>query len=115
MSLAANIGSDRSWVYTTTADFSEGEAKTELLAIRFGNSENALKFKEEFEAAQKHNLKFYGHEDDDEDEVEKVASAVENLKVEGKEVEKKADDSKKDEKPTTTEKASETKEEPKKE
>jgi Ran-binding protein 1 len=53
--LAPNVGSDRSWVYTTAADFSEGEAKTELLAVRFANSENANKFKEEFESAQKHN------------------------------------------------------------
>ncbi|KAJ3302708.1 Ran GTPase-binding protein yrb1 [Kappamyces sp. JEL0829] len=56
ISLAPNVGSDRSWVYTTAADFSEGEAKTELFAIRFGNTENAQKFKEEFESCQKQNI-----------------------------------------------------------
>jgi Ran-binding protein 1 len=37
--LSPNVGSDRSWVYTTV-DFSEGESKQELLAIRFANSES---------------------------------------------------------------------------
>ncbi|KAJ3313654.1 Ran GTPase-binding protein yrb1 [Boothiomyces sp. JEL0838] len=54
ISLSPNVGSDRSWVYTTS-DFSEGEAKMELLAVRFANPENANKFKDEFELAQKHN------------------------------------------------------------
>ena len=40
MSLAPNVGSDRSWVYSCMADFSEGEAKPELLAIRFANTES---------------------------------------------------------------------------
>ncbi len=40
ITLSPNVGSDRSWVYTTAGDFSEGEAKTELLAIRFGNPES---------------------------------------------------------------------------
>lgn len=49
MSLAPNVGSDRSWVYNVAADFYEGEARAELLAIRFANSENANKFKAKFE------------------------------------------------------------------
>ncbi|KAJ3202908.1 Ran GTPase-binding protein yrb1 [Entophlyctis luteolus] len=48
MKLTANVGSDRSWVYQVLADFAEGEARPETLAIRFGNSENAEKFKQEF-------------------------------------------------------------------
>jgi Ran-binding protein 1 len=40
MKLKENIGSDRSWVYTATADVSEGVASVETLAIRFGNSES---------------------------------------------------------------------------
>ena len=40
MQLKENIGSDRSWVYTATADVSEGVASVETLAIRFGNSES---------------------------------------------------------------------------
>ena len=39
MNLAPNVGSDRSWVYNTPADVSEGEARAELLAIRFASSE----------------------------------------------------------------------------
>lgn len=51
--LKPNIGSDRSWVYTVTADVSEGEPEAATLAIRFGNKENADKFKEHFDAAKK--------------------------------------------------------------
>lgn len=50
--LKPNIGSDRSWVYTVTADVSEGEAEAQTLAIRFGNKENADKFKEAFDQAK---------------------------------------------------------------
>ncbi|TPX37036.1 hypothetical protein SmJEL517_g00806 [Synchytrium microbalum] len=55
MQLSANVGSDRSWVWSCAADFSEAEPKQELLAIRFANSENANKFKEKFEEMQKVN------------------------------------------------------------
>jgi Ran-binding protein 1 len=57
MKLQSNIGSDRSWVWTTPADYSEGEAQKEVLAIRFANTENAKKFKEMFEEAQEINKK----------------------------------------------------------
>ncbi|KAJ3180219.1 hypothetical protein HDU87_002096 [Geranomyces variabilis] len=76
MELKPNVGSDRSWVWNTTADVSEGEATQELLAIRFANAENANKFKEAFEDAQKHNSKLAGgaepaaHKDASESEVE---------------------------------------------
>lgn len=53
--LKPNVGSDRSWVYTCTADVAEGEAEAFTFAIRFGNKENADKFKEEFEKAQELN------------------------------------------------------------
>jgi len=36
-------------------DFAEGEVSDDMLAIRFANSENALKFKEEYEKHQKAN------------------------------------------------------------
>ncbi|RCK62926.1 Ran-specific GTPase-activating protein 1 [Candida viswanathii] len=51
--LKPNIGSDRSWVYTVTADVSEGEPEAQTLAIRFGNKENADLFKEHFDNAKK--------------------------------------------------------------
>lgn len=50
--LKPNIGSDRSWVYTVAADISEGEPEAQTLAIRFGNKENADKFKEFFDKAK---------------------------------------------------------------
>lgn len=53
--LKENVGSDRSWVYSVTADVSDGEAEAQTLAIRFGNKEKADAFKEEFEKAQKSN------------------------------------------------------------
>nr|CAB3265423.1 ran-specific GTPase-activating protein-like [Phallusia mammillata] len=48
MELVPNCGSERAWVWTTFADFAEGEAREELLAIRFLNSTNANEFKEKF-------------------------------------------------------------------
>jgi len=52
MKLEANIGSDRAWVWTAPADFADEEAKEELLAIRFANSEVANEFKAKFEECQ---------------------------------------------------------------
>ena len=52
MSLQPNAGSDRSWVWTTNADFSEGECKAERLAVRFKNGDIAKQFKEKFEECQ---------------------------------------------------------------
>ncbi|KAK6910345.1 ran-binding protein 1 [Kwoniella mangroviensis CBS 10435] len=52
MKLSPNVGSDRSWVWNVAADYAEGEASPETLAIRFGNSENANLFKTAFEDAQ---------------------------------------------------------------
>jgi len=65
MSLSPNVGSDRSWVYGTSADLSdENEGivgpKAETLAVRFSNSENAATFKKAFEQAQKENLPLFG-------------------------------------------------------
>lgn len=45
MNLAPNVGSDRSWVYNTLADVSEGEARADLLAIRFASSERKIELK----------------------------------------------------------------------
>lgn len=53
MTLRPNCGSDRAWVWSTLADFADEEPKTEMLAVRFNNADNAGKFKEKFEEAQK--------------------------------------------------------------
>ena len=49
MELKPNVGSDRSWVWYTPADYAEGEAKPERLAIKFKYAEIAGKFKEVFD------------------------------------------------------------------
>lgn len=55
MKLSPNVGSDRSWVWNTSADVSEGEPEAQTLAIRFANIENANLFKEAFIKAQQEN------------------------------------------------------------
>ncbi|KAI5806342.1 RanBP1 domain-containing protein [Geopyxis carbonaria] len=55
MKLSPNVGSDRSWVWNTSADVSEGEPEAQTLAIRFANSDNANLFKEAFINAQQEN------------------------------------------------------------
>ncbi|CAH7670974.1 ran-specific GTPase-activating protein 1, partial [Phakopsora pachyrhizi] len=55
MTLASNVGSDRSWVYNVAADVSDEGVTSETLALRFGSSENANLFKGKFEEAQEVN------------------------------------------------------------
>jgi Ran-binding protein 1 len=55
MNLTHNIGSDRSWVWNVASDSSDDGTAAQTLAIRFANPENAAKFKEAFENAQKIN------------------------------------------------------------
>jgi len=59
MKLSPNVGSDRSWVWNTTADVSEGEPEFQTLAIRFANSDNANTFKDAFIKAQKENEEIF--------------------------------------------------------
>ncbi|KAL0487397.1 RanGap [Acrasis kona] len=49
MNVKPNVGSDRSWVYNTPADFYDDQANPELLAVRFANPEKASEFKAKFE------------------------------------------------------------------
>lgn len=44
MELKPNAGSDRAWVWPVPSDFADEEAKQELLAIRFANSESKQQF-----------------------------------------------------------------------
>ncbi|KAJ2162302.1 Ran GTPase binding protein Sbp1 [Coemansia sp. RSA 552] len=55
MVLSPNVGSDRSWVWNVAADLVEDEVERQLFAIRFGNSENANKFKAAFDEARESN------------------------------------------------------------
>ena len=52
MKLQPNAGSDRSWVWSTMADFSEQECRAERLAVRFKSEDIAKQFKEKFEECQ---------------------------------------------------------------
>ena len=49
MELKPNVGSDRSWVWYTSADYAEGEGKPEKLAVKFKTPETAGKFKQVFD------------------------------------------------------------------
>ena len=40
MELKPNCGSDRAWVWNTFSDFSDGDAHSEILAIKFINAES---------------------------------------------------------------------------
>ena len=53
MELKPNAGSDRSWVWYTSGDISDGEAKEERLAARFKNAEIAKQFKEKFDLCRR--------------------------------------------------------------
>merc|ERR1719198_774002 len=62
ISLQPNCGSDRSWVWSAF-DFSEGDLVEEVFAIKFGSAENAQRFKEAFESAQKEMARILAGED----------------------------------------------------
>eukprot|EP00005_Dracoamoeba_jomungandri_P005970 CAMPEP_0174261106 /NCGR_PEP_ID=MMETSP0439-20130205/11234_1 /TAXON_ID=0 /ORGANISM="Stereomyxa ramosa, Strain Chinc5" /LENGTH=172 /DNA_ID=CAMNT_0015345529 /DNA_START=25 /DNA_END=543 /DNA_ORIENTATION=+ len=70
MELQENVGSDRAWVYTCPADFSDEKPQEETIAIRFANPENAQLFKEQFEAAQAEMEKLQSAGDKEEGEKE---------------------------------------------
>jgi len=72
MELKPNCGSDRAWVWSTTADFADEEAKEEVLAIRFANAENAQKFKTTFDESGEEMAKYLKQTE----VMEKVAKAL---------------------------------------
>ena len=55
MELKENAGSDRSWVWSVDADFADGVAKNELLAVRFKHREDAVMFRDKFIECQEKN------------------------------------------------------------
>ena len=55
MDLKKNQGSDRSWVWSVEADFSDGVTKKELLAVRFKHHEDAVMFRDKFIECQENN------------------------------------------------------------
>ncbi|PWN42708.1 putative YRB1-ran-specific GTPase-activating protein [Ceraceosorus guamensis] len=89
MKLAPNLGSDRAWVYNVAADIAEGEVTSELLAIRFANSENANNFKKSFEEAQEKNSSAKGGAIKEQDAPPATGGTTETTETEKKEEEKK--------------------------
>lgn len=97
MELKPNFNSDRAWIWSTLADYTDEEPKPELLAIRFANAENALKFKDAFEEAKKYALELEKNEenksstkkdsnsenDDDNEQCEEVLEKLKDLNVKG--------------------------------
>lgn len=82
MNLQPNCGSDRAWVWKAD-DYADEAIKTETLAIRFANAENAKKFKEAFEDCQSKL-----DEKTDEQESNKLAIELEGLQVKESDEEK---------------------------
>ncbi|KAJ2354247.1 Ran GTPase binding protein Sbp1, partial [Coemansia sp. RSA 2618] len=95
MVLSPNVGSDRSWVWNVAADLVEDEAERQMLAIRFGNSENAGKFKDAFEEARETNKLLADGEKPEEKESKKTEDKAEE-KAEEKDAEEAKEDEKKD-------------------
>ncbi|XP_067295454.1 ran-specific GTPase-activating protein [Pseudorasbora parva] len=78
MELKPNAGSDRAWVWNTHADFADEKPKAEMLAIRFLNAENALKFKMKFDECKEEVKKSL---EGSVDSPNKVAEKLEELSV----------------------------------
>lgn len=83
MELKAMMGSDKSWLYQTVADYSEGEARPETLSVRFANPEHAQEFKAKFEEAMETNSKAL----EKGKEADKLAEKVSALKLDKKDEE----------------------------
>jgi len=79
--LSPNMGSDRAWVWSCY-DFADGEVEAQVFAIRFGNAENATKFKEAYEDAKKNNKALEDGADAEEtSKGDEAADALEKLNV----------------------------------
>jgi len=52
MELKPNCGSEKAWIWKVQADYADNESKSETLAIKFSNKENAQKFESAFEKAR---------------------------------------------------------------
>lgn len=72
--LTENVGSDRSWVWSAV-DYADGEADACSLAVRFANTEQAVKFKAAYDEAREHMDKIADAEGAAEEEEEEAADA----------------------------------------
>jgi Ran-binding protein 1 len=80
---------DKSWVWTA-ADFSDGENKTELLCIRFGNTEKANAFKDAYLMSQAKLPRGDDKEGSDDEDAEEGPQAPESDEEEGEATEESA-------------------------
>ncbi len=64
MELKENAGSDRSWVWSVDADFADGVAKNELLAVRFKHHKDAVMFHDRFIDCQENTENDLGNDDE---------------------------------------------------
>jgi len=81
LELSPMPSSDRAWMWNCPMDYADDEPHADIFAIRFGNHENALKFKDAFESA-----------------IAKNAELMNGKKEEKKEEEKKEEEKKEEEK-----------------
>ena len=82
MNLKPNVGSDRSWVWHTSADYSEGDAKPEQLAVRFKSAEPASRFKEAFDELKEYRPEeSQATEEGSQSELTATGGGVEDLKA----------------------------------
>ncbi|XP_065055366.1 ran-specific GTPase-activating protein-like [Rhopilema esculentum] len=83
MVLEPHCSSEKAFVWKTPADFADEEPKQETLAIKFGNVDNAKKFKEIFEKYAKETEAVIGktEKESGEDESKNLADELANLKV----------------------------------
>jgi len=65
MELKPYLLSEKAFIWTTAGDFSDGEAKSETLCIRFGTLEKTLQFKTAFENAKEWVMKEEANSGDD--------------------------------------------------
>eukprot|EP00036_Acanthoecidae_sp_10tr_P007948 CAMPEP_0182916792 /NCGR_PEP_ID=MMETSP0105_2-20130417/1148_1 /TAXON_ID=81532 ORGANISM="Acanthoeca-like sp., Strain 10tr" /NCGR_SAMPLE_ID=MMETSP0105_2 /ASSEMBLY_ACC=CAM_ASM_000205 /LENGTH=246 /DNA_ID=CAMNT_0025053759 /DNA_START=13 /DNA_END=753 /DNA_ORIENTATION=+ len=93
MVLESKQGSDRSWVYTCYADFSDGEAKQVTCAVRFKNKEIADQFAAAFNEARDANSKLAAstpHDPAGDPAVDEIAAGVEKVGIKDGDVEEAA-------------------------
>jgi len=94
MRLRPNCDSDRAWMWSVAADFADEVPTPELLAVRFANAENANRFKEAFEEAQRiveenemNNEETSSNEDSAGDKTDEEKEEAENEEAENEEAE----------------------------
>lgn len=77
MEIKAHASNEKALLWSTPADFADGESKPETLCIRFGKAESATEFKEKFEEC----IRSLSNTAKTNDESDKLADALSELGV----------------------------------